>query len=1148
MVALPAFLSKFFDANARDITKYQLVVAKINALEPQMKKLTDAQIPEKTAELRKRVQEEYKKKRDEAEPSWATLTDQQRREADRRIYDPILDNVLPEAFALVREATMRTLGLRHYDVQLIGGMVLHDGRIAEMRTGEGKTLVATAPLYLNALLGKGAHLVTANDYLSKRDAIWNGPVYNLLGMSVGIIQGQSPESGDEGGTFIYDPNYNAPDERYTYARTASSRKEAYDCDITYGTNNEYGFDYLRDNMEFSKDELRQRFLHFAIVDEVDSILIDEARTPLIISGMVEQTTDKYNIIDAVVVKMTKGIDDPKSDKDNPNADKLNPNIHYVVDEKAKTATITDAGVEFIEKALGYENLSDNHEMMHYLQAALKAHGVFRKDIDYVVKTVKEEDGPEIIIVDENTGRLMFGRRYSDGLHQSIEAKEHVEVKNESQTLATITFQNYFRLYSKLGGMTGTAKTEEDEFRKIYALDVVQVPTNMPIRRLDHADVIYKSVEHKIRGIIAELLRVYCKQQPILVGTRSIEMSERVSRRLNPNMLALRCLIEVAHEKLEMTKSVDAAKKKEYVALLNTPMEPYIRLEGEEGKQVNKRMPPVTLKMLAPVFKDLGMTDKVLDPANFAEIMRIFEVTEEGKELLQGALTHGIPHNILNAKFHEQEAIIIAEAGRKGAVTIATNMAGRGVDILLGGKHINQELPPVDGSAQSLAIAEKVATTFGEGEDGEDAEDQAPDESNYRRFGKAGVLDAVTTGALTDEEHKKAANEVRKLGGLFILGTERHESRRIDNQLRGRAGRQGDPGESRFFVSLEDELWRLFGDRANHPLLRTWDEHLAMDAKLLSGMIQRAQKKVEEHYFESRKNVLNYDDVMNRQRELIYKERRRILEDVDLRATILHYMRENIEQAVRIYTPDHIPQAEWNLDELFTGLDEYFMLYPVLTVDDLKGKTRDQMIAFLTAHVLNVYESRERELDEIDPGQMRQMERWMALRAINDRWMEHLANMDYLREGIGLRGYEQKDPLLIYQKEAFNEFERMQQSIQDDIVRGLFRTQVVMQPQEFLQPEQYELPPNVAPAIPLPADLMRPVRATLPDMEAPRSQMMNVTANREGVAVASASPITEPASTIKKPRTDGAPADWKGGRNDVCWCGSGEKYKRCHGKV
>ncbi len=1154
MVAMPAFLSKFFDANARDIAKYQVVAAKINTLEAQMDALTDEQIREKTDELRKRVQVEYKKQRDVAEPGWASLTDQKRREADRFIYDPILDGVLPEAFALVRAATKRTLGLRQYDVQMIGGMVLHDGRIAEMRTGEGKTLVATAPMYLNSLLGKGSHLVTANDYLSKRDAVWNGPVYHMLGLSVGIVQGQSPETGDEGGTYIYDPDYSGADERSTYARPAGSRKEAYDCDITYGTNNEYGFDYLRDNMEFSRDELRQRDLHFAIVDEVDSILIDEARTPLIISGMVEQSTDRYNVIDVVVAKMKKGIDDPKNDKDNPNADKLNPEIDYVVDEKAKTATITDAGVAYVEKALGYENLSDNHEVMHYLQASLKAHGVFRKDIDYVVKTVKEEDGPEIIIVDENTGRMMFGRRYSDGLHQAIEAKEHVEVKNESQTLATITFQNYFRLYSKLGGMTGTAKTEEDEFRKIYALDVVQVPTNRPIQRADAPDVIYKSVEHKLRGVTAEILRIYCKQQPVLVGTRSIEMSERVSRRMNPAMLTLRVLIEVAHEKLELNKGMDAAKKKEYVALLNTPMEPYIRLEGEEGKQVSRRMPPVSLAALKNVFKELSMSDKALDPANMAEVLRIFEIAEGGKELLEDALTHGIPHNILNAKFHEQEAIIIAEAGRKGAVTIATNMAGRGVDILLGGKHINQELPPVDGSVTSLLKAEKVAENFDEATEGEDAEDGAPDESNYRRFGKSGVLDAVTTGALTDEEHKKAGDEVRRLGGLFILGTERHESRRIDNQLRGRAGRQGDPGESRFFVSLEDELWRLFGDRANHPLLRTWDEHLAMDAKLLSGMIQRAQKKVEEHYFESRKHVLNYDDVMNRQRELIYKERRKVLEGVDLRNTILHYIRENIEAAVRIYTPSHTPQAEWDLDELFKELDDYFMLFPVLSADDLKGKTPQEMIEFLNNHIVNVYTSREQELDEVEPGQMRQLERWMALRAINDRWMEHLANMDYLREGIGLRGYEQKDPLLIYQKEAFDEFERMQQSIQDDIVRNLFRTQVVAEPTQYIeQPDTMELPSNIAPAIPLPNTLPRPTRAALPGMEAPRSTMMNVTANREGVAMESAEAETAASAagtngTGRKLRTDGAPEDWKGGRNDPCWCGSGEKFKRCHGKV
>jgi preprotein translocase subunit SecA len=1098
-----AFLSKWFDSNARDIARYQTTVVKINALEPQFEKLTDEQLRQKTDELRQRVQSAYNARREAEEQGWEDLNDQQRREADRKIYDPILDEVLPEAFALVREASKRTIGLRHYDVQMIGGMVLHDGRIAEMKTGEGKTLVATLPLYLNALLGKGVHLVTANDYLSKRDAVWNGPIYHLLGMSVGIIQGQSPETGDIGGSYIYDPDYHDEDERYENARTCE-RRDAYLCDITYGTNNEYGFDYLRDNMAFSKDDLVQRELHYAIVDEVDSILIDEARVPLIISGMVEQSTDKYAVVDRVVAQMKRGIDDPKNDKDNPDADKLKPNIHYVVDEKAKTATITDAGVTFVEKALGIHNLADNHEVMHYLTAAMKAHGVFRLDIEYVVKDAG--NGPEIIIVDENTGRLMFGRRYSDGLHQALEAKEHVEVKNESQTLATITFQNYFRLYSKLAGMTGTAKTEEDEFRKIYALDVVQVPTNRPMIRLDQADVIYKVEEHKLRGIAAEILRLYCKQQPVLVGTRSIEMSERVSSRVAPHTLSTLCMVEVARNRMEPSKSVSNEKKKEWTGLLNEPL--------------NK----LSIPRLRPLLKELGLDDDPLSPDNMNEIARIFEVSDSGLDYLEEALTHGIGHKILNAKYHEKEAIIIAEAGRKGAVTIATNMAGRGVDILLGGKHINQELPPVDGSLKSLNAAEAAAEQAEEAEGRVAAPEAEPD---FRRFGKPKVLDAVTTGELTDQEHKRAADEVRKLGGLFILGTERHESRRIDNQLRGRSGRQGDPGESRFFVSLEDELWRLFGDRSNHWLLRnTWEEHLAMDAKLLSSMIEKSQKKVEQHYFEARKHVLNYDDVMNRQRELIYRERRKILEGVDLKETVLHYIGENIESAVLHYTPRDVPQNDWELDEMFRELDDYFMLAPVLGVNDLQGRSREEIIEFLTNHVVNVYESREKELETMTGAPtMRELERMMALRAVNNRWMEHLANMDYLREGIGLRGYEQKDPLLIYQKEAFDEFERMQQAIQDDIVRDIFRIQLVQQP----PPLQ---PPTIAPAIPLPGDLPKPPKYNqLQDIDTPR----HVTTNKDGDGISG------------NGRRDGAPPDWKGGRNDPCWCGSGLKYKRCHGK-
>ena len=1106
------FLKSLFDGNARDIQKYKLVADRIALLEPEYEKLSDAQLRDKTNELRERVQTEYKSQRAALEATWVDLIDIRRREENRKVFDPILDAALPEAFALVREAAKRTIGLRHYDVQMMGSMVLHDGRIAEMRTGEGKTLVATCPIFLNALLGKGAHLVTANDYLSKRDAVWNGPIYHLLGMSVGIIQGQSPETGDEGGSYVYDPEYGEGDPRYENARPVS-RAEAYACDITYGTNNEYGFDYLRDNMAFSKDDLVQRELHYAIVDEVDSILIDEARTPLIISGMVEQSTDRYLVIDKIVSRMKKGVDDPKNDKDNPDADKHQPDIHYVVDEKAKTATITDAGVALMERELGIPNLSDNHEIQHYLQASLKAHGVFRKDIDYVVKDNGE--GPEIIIVDENTGRLMFGRRYSDGLHQAIEAKERVEVKNESQTLATITFQNYFRLYSKLSGMTGTAKTEEEEFRKIYALDVVQVPTNQPVVRKDHPDVIYRSEEHKLRGIAAEILRIFCHEQPVLVGTRSIQMSERVSSRMEPDSLSTLCMVEVARNKIEVDKAIAADKKTQWIGVLNQSFEPWVQETEADGKRTTRQMAPLTMGSIRPILKELGLNDDPLVPENMNEIARIFEVDDSGYERLEEALTHGIGHNILNAKYHEKEAIIIAEAGRKGAVTIATNMAGRGVDILLGGKHINQELPPVDGSLKSLDRAEKAVDAE------EDEEVPAGEtEPSFRRFGKAGVLDAVTTGALTDVEHKKAAQDVCSRGGLFILGTERHESRRIDNQLRGRSGRQGDPGESRFFVSLEDELWRLFGDKANHPWLRTWEPNLAMDNPFLSKMIQNAQKKVESHYFDSRKHVLNYDDVMNRQRELIYRERRRILEGEDLKGTVLIYVNQTVGSVVEIHTPTDQPQSEWEYEEMFRELDEFFALTPVLTSDDLAGKSRDELVAFLADYVENVYNSKEQMFDELQgEGTMRDLERWMALRAVNARWMEHLANMDYLREGINLRGYEQKDPLLIYQKEAFDEFERMQQAIQDDIVKGIFHIQVVRE--DTPPPTQTSLPEGL------------PRYTPMQDIEQPRI----ITTNLDSSDGAGGN----------GQRPDGAPADWKGGRNDPCWCGSGQKFKRCHGK-
>ncbi len=1049
-----AFLRKLFDSNERDIARYRAIVEKINALEPEIQRLTNTQLRDKTDEFRSYVQSEWAKKMAALERDG--ILESERRDKTRRALDEVLDPILPEAFAVVREAAKRTLGQRHFDVQLIGGMVAHDGRIAELKTGEGKTLMATLPLYLNALAGKGAHLVTANDYLSKVGAVWMGPIYHLLGMTVGIIQGQSPETGDEGGSYIYDPDYEDPDPRFTYCRPIS-RREAYACDITYGTNNEFGFDYLRDNMAFDKEDLVQRDLHYAIVDEVDSILIDEARTPLIISGFVEEDTSMYYEVDKVVRTLRAGKEaKDQKEREDPSHDRNNPNIHYLVDEKQKTVSPTDAGIAKIEMMLGVKNLADDPRLMHYVTAAMKAHALFKKDIDYVVK-----DG-EIIIVDEFTGRLMFGRRYSDGLHQAIEAKEGVPIKHESQTLATITFQNLFRLYLKLAGMTGTAKTEEDEFRKIYGLDVVVVPTNKPMIRIDHPDVIYKKQEHKFRGIAAEILRLYAKQQPVLVGTRSIEMSEKVSDRITSTSLQVLAMISLIRPKLEAAKGIDREKRERYTALLNQDL---------DTLSVNK---------LAPLAREFGVNPDPLAEENLRAIAQMLDLPQNDEVLgrIDEALRHTIPHNILNAKFHEKEAIIIAEAGRKGAVTIATNMAGRGVDILLGGKPHTQELPPPESASQN-------------------SEEETETARSYRRGGKPSVLDTVTT-VLTSEEWQKAADEVRALGGLYILGTERHESRRIDNQLRGRSGRQGDPGESRFFVSLEDELWRLFGDRSQHPLLRTWPEDQAMDAKILSRMIERAQKKVEEYHFEARKQVLQYDDVMNKQRDVIYRERRRILEGADLRPTIIGFLRQTVADAVQMFCPDPANPAEWDLHELYEGLDQYFPLSLYAKPADLEGKSRDELTAFLTDLIERAYEDKEREIGETlgDPNAMRELERRVALQAINNKWMEHLANMDYLREGIGLRGYAQQDPLVVYQKEAFEMFENMQHAIQDEIARFMFHVQIVQE-------------------------------------QRPRRQYQSWT-NLEAEAQQGGQGATQTVRQKRKP-----------GRNDPCWCGSGKKYKFCH---
>jgi preprotein translocase subunit SecA len=839
-------------------------------------------------------------------------------------------------------------------------------------------------MYLNALTGKGVHLVTVNDYLSKVGAVAMGPLYHFLGLSVGIIQGQSPETGDSGGTYIFDPEYRHPDPRFDFARPAGSRREAYLCDLTYGTNNEYGFDYLRDNLAQPGYELNQPELVFAIVDEVDSILIDEARTPLIISGPSGSSSDLY-------VKMDKIVRQLQNERD------------YKIEEKQKTASFSDDGQRRVELALGIQNLTDseNLSLMQHASAALRAHAVYKRDIDYLVKK-NEEGKEEVVIIDENTGRLMFGRRWGDGLHQAVEAKEGVKIEDESQTYATITFQNLFRLYPKLGGMTGTAKTEEDEFRKIYALDVVVVPTNRPMIRVDHPDVIFKSEEAKLRGLAREILTVHSRLQPVLVGTRSVEMSERVSDRLRFDRLELLCLIDLLRDKLESVKGLDRAKYAEWSALLN------------------QKLPTLSPGKLTEIARHFDMKPTMRDAANVDALMKLLGIAPENRERLQDSLAHGIPHNILNAKSHEKEAKIISEAGRIGTVTVATNMAGRGVDILLGGSIVNE------------------------------SSDEGDDTYEYRRGGKP-VIGLTPVGEKGSAEHQAEADKVRALGGLFIVGSERHEARRIDNQLRGRAGRQGDPGASHFFVSLEDELWRLFGDKANSPMLASWAEDQAIDARMLSPMVARAQKRVEMHHFDARKNVLDYDDVMNVQREKIYAERRRIMMGADLRETISGYLIESVEGDINIYTPESVSPEEWDLTGLYESLNQTFPLAEYATLDDLKGKRRDDLTEYLTGIAEQAYADKEQHFvdvlgEEEGHSQIRSFERNVTLQSLDRHWMEHLSAMDYLKEGIGWRGYAGIDPKVLYKKEAYDMFQEMLASVQQEVVQVMSHVQISLDPQ------------------------------------------------------------------------------------------------------
>lgn len=875
------FLRNMWDTNQRELNRMIPLVERIGDLEPEYERLSDSELQGKTGEFRRRID-----------------------------LGESLEELLPEAFAVVREAAKRTLGQRHFDVQLMGGIALHEGKIAEMKTGEGKTLAATLPAYLNALTGQGVHVITVNDYLAKRDSEWMGRIYNFLGLSVGVI---------------------------LHHLNPAERRQAYHADITYGTNNEFGFDYLRDNMAIDREEMVQKELNYAIVDEVDSILIDEARTPLIISGQAEQSTSLYNQFTKVAARLKREID-------------------YTVDEKAHSVVITEDGTAHAEKILGVENLfaPERTDLVHHLNQALKAKELMKRDRDYVIK-----DG-QVIIVDEFTGRLMFGRRYSEGLHQAIEAKEGVKVERESQTLATITFQNYFRMYNKLAGMTGTAETEETELRKIYGLEVVVIPTNLPMIREDHPDVIYKTVPAKFRAIVDEIVEYSKSGQPILVGTISIEKSEYLS----------------------------------------------------------------------------GLLKK-----------------------------RGIAHQVLNAKYHEKEAEIVAQAGRLGAVTIATNMAGRGTDIILGG------------NPEFLA---KAALK------GKDIDPETIGKEDWEKALREAKV-------VTDREH----DQVVALGGLHIIGTERHESRRIDNQLRGRSGRQGDPGSSRFYVAMEDDLMRLFGGAMIAGWMERlgWEEDMPIEHPRIAKAIENAQRKVESRNFDIRKQVLEYDDVLNKQRETIYSLRRRLLMGEDLHEQFLEMLAAVIDRLVRSHTDARVPE-EWDLKGLLTEAEQSFLPSMSFTGERLEeeaGGDPEKIKEILYEAAQRSYQEKEKLVGE---EALRNFERYIMLRTIDTLWMDHLQNMDDLREGVGLRAYGQQDPLIVYKIESYQMFQGLMEAIQEETVSFLFRMQV---------------------------------REEAPEQQ---KRARNLVTNRgeDGEVKVAQRKVAR-----------------KVGRNEPCPCGSGKKYKKCCGR-
>jgi len=983
-------LAKIFGtSNERAVKKLLPVLAQINSFDEATIALTDEQLAAKTLEFRARIAKAIE-----------GLNDEEEIKAAEKL---ALDDLLPEAFAVVREAGRRVVGMRHFDVQMIGGMVLHSGKISEMKTGEGKTLVATLPCYLNALAGHGVHVVTVNDYLAKRDAEWMGKIYGFLGLSVGVI--------------VHD-------------LSDGQRREAYASDITYGTNNEFGFDYLRDNMKFELSDQVQRGHYYCIVDEVDSILIDEARAPLIISGPTDKTTDKYAIANKIIPQLVEGELIETLETKTWSGD-------YVVDEKARAITVTDDGWEKIEKLLGIGNIADpeNWDMKHHIEVAIKAHSLYKRDVEYVVK-----DG-EVIIVDEFTGRLMPGRRWSDGLHQSVEAKEGVQIRKEDQTLATITFQNYFRMYKKLSGMTGTAETEAAEFDKIYKLDIVVIPTNRIMQRLENPDIVYRTAKEKYFAVAEEIARLHAEKQPVLVGTTSIEKSELLS---------------------------DILKKK------------------------------------------------------------------------------GVRHVVLNAKFHEKEAEIVAQAGRLGMVTIATNMAGRGTDILLGGNSefmarqdlvkssVARVVSAAEGSISPVAATGFVRFYY---------------QSQEFEVSQQQWDDAIAKhSAATKSEH----DAVIDAGGLHILGTERHESRRVDNQLRGRAGRQGDPGSSRFFLSLEDDLMRIFAREWVSTLLQSlgMEEGVPIESRMISRRIEGAQKQVESQNFESRKHVLEYDDVMNKQREAVYGLRKQLMTGVEQKQLITDdYVSTILSGILEEFAPEKAHPEQWNTEQIFAQVYDVFgaKLETEITPQEL---SRHELGDAIFNALGTRYNLKEKILSE---PTMRYHERVVMLSVLDGLWKEHLLNMDHLKEGIGLRGYAQQDPLVAYKKESFEMFEQMMLRFQEDTARHLFRMQILAPDGTPIETEEQLAALHVVATPPPP-----PERPSLPAMGTTQPQ------------APTAHPIRSPSTTIdalerefeRKKQNDLNAARMAGGsatavatpqrsgpsigRNEPCFCGSGKKYKKCHG--